>query len=164
MEVSRKLHEAYKNEEDCWQQKSQNICHTSGDFNTNFYQALSKQRRARNSIVGLHDEGGHWITEDKGVENGTVDNFDDLFHATSPSEFEGFLYEITPTITPQLNQRLIRNAMEDEVKQALFRVHPEKAPGPDEMTSFFPTLLAYCLEYLLDLVNNFLSLGKWTQG
>lgn len=42
--------------------------YTAGDLNTKFYHALTKQRRARNMIVGLHDEAGNWITEDKGVE------------------------------------------------------------------------------------------------
>lgn len=52
MEVSRKLQAAYKDEEDFWQQKSRNMWHTSGDLNTNFYHALTKQRRTRNRIVG----------------------------------------------------------------------------------------------------------------
>ena len=59
MEVSRKLQEAYKDEEDFWQQKSRNMWHTSGDQNTKFYHALTKQRRARNRIVGLYDSDGN---------------------------------------------------------------------------------------------------------
>ena len=55
LEVSRKLQEAYKDEEDFWQQKNRNMWHTSGDLNTKFYHALTKQRRARNRIVGLYD-------------------------------------------------------------------------------------------------------------
>lgn len=41
--------------------------HTSRYFNTKFYHALTKQRHARNMVVGLHVEGGHWIKEEKGV-------------------------------------------------------------------------------------------------
>lgn len=52
--------------------------------------------------------------------------------------------EITPTITPQMNQRLIMLATEDEVRQTLFIIHLEKAFGPDGMTSsIFQTLMAY---------------------
>ena len=58
VDVSRKLQEAYKDEEDYWQQKSQNMWHTSENLNTKFYHALTKQRRTRNRIVGLHDEDG----------------------------------------------------------------------------------------------------------
>lgn len=51
LEVSRKLQEAYKDEEDYWQQKSRNMWYTSRDLNIKFYNALTKQRRARNRIV-----------------------------------------------------------------------------------------------------------------
>lgn len=48
--------------------------------------------------MGLHDEAGNWITEDKGVEKVAVDYFDDLFTTTS-SDFESFVMDITPGIT-----------------------------------------------------------------
>ena len=103
LEVSRKLQEAYKDEEDYWHQKSRNMWYSSGDLNTKFYHALTKQRRVRNRIVGLHDVDGNWITEDNGVEKVAIDYFEDLFSTTSPSEFDSFLAEVTPGITPQMN-------------------------------------------------------------
>ena len=102
--------------------------HTSEDLNTKFYHALTKQRRARNIIVGLYDTNGEWIIEEQGVEKVAVDYFGDLFQKTSPTKFNVFLEEIIPTITPQMNQRLIRLATEEEVRQALFMMHPEKVP------------------------------------
>ncbi|KAF8105275.1 hypothetical protein N665_0160s0011 [Sinapis alba] len=44
LEVSRKLQEAYKDEEDFWQQKSRTMWNTAGDLNIKFYHALTKQR------------------------------------------------------------------------------------------------------------------------
>jgi len=61
--------------------------HTSGDLNTKFYHALTKQRRARNRIVGLYDSDGNWIIEEQGVEKVAVDYFDDLFQTTTPTGF-----------------------------------------------------------------------------
>ena len=137
VEVSWKLQDAYKDEEDYWHQKSRNMWYTGGDLNKKIYHALTKQQRVRNRIVRLHDEAGNWITEDKGVEKVAVDYFDELFTTTSPSEFDSFLTEITPGITLQMNQRLLRIETEDEVQQALFMMHPEKAPDPDGMTALF---------------------------
>ena len=160
MDVSRKLQEAYKDEEEYWQQKNLNMWHTSGDLNTKFYHALTKQRRARNRIVGLYDTNGEWVVEEQGVEKVAVDYFDDLFQTTSPTEFEGFLEEIIPTITPQMNQRLIRLATEEEVRQTLFMMHPEKAPGPDGMTAlFFQHSWNIIKKDLLEMVNDFMSSG-----
>ena len=131
------LQEAYKDEEEYWHQKSRNMWHSSGDLNTKFYHTLTKHRRIRNKIVGLHDEMGNWITEDNGIEKVAVDYFEGLFSTTTPTEFDGFLEEIVSSISPQMNQVLLRIATEEEVRQALFMMHPEKAPGPDRMTAFF---------------------------
>ena len=137
LEISRKLQETYKDEEEYWHQKSRNTWYSSGDLNTKFYHVLTKQQRVRNRIVGLHDAAGNWITEDTGVEKMTVDYFEEFFTATSPTKFDDFLTEVTPGITPQMNQRLLGIAMENEVREALFMMHPENAPGPDSMTTLF---------------------------
>ena len=143
LEVSKKLQEAYKDEQEYLHQKSRNMWYSSGDLNTKFYHALTKQRRVRNKIVRLHAERGNWITEENKVEKVSVDYFNDLFSTTSPTEFDSFLEEIAPSISPQMNQILLRIATEEEVRQALFMMHPEKAPGPDGMTAlFFSTFLA----------------------
>ena len=120
LEVSRKLQEAYKDEEEYWHQKSRNMWYSSGDLNTKFYHVLTKQRRVRNKIVRLHDDVGNWITDENGVEKVAVDYFDGLFRSTTPTEFEGFLVEVVPSISPQMNQLLLRIATEEEVRQALF--------------------------------------------
>ncbi|XP_048605496.1 uncharacterized protein LOC125583011 [Brassica napus] len=137
IEISKKLQEAYKDEEEYWHQKSRNMWYSSGDLNTKFYHALTKQRRIRNKIVGLHDERGNWVTDETGVEKVAVDYFEDLFTSTTPTEFDSFLEEIGTSITPQMNHMLLRVATEEEVRQALFMMHPEKAPGPDGMTALF---------------------------
>ncbi|KAF8050187.1 hypothetical protein N665_2031s0005 [Sinapis alba] len=89
IEVSRKLQEAYKDEEEFCQQKSRNLWHIGGDLNTKYYHALTKQRRANNRIVGLYDTEGNWVVEEKGVPKVAVDYFDELFKTTSPTDFEG---------------------------------------------------------------------------
>lgn len=74
--------------------------YSSGDLNTKFYHALTKQRHIHNRIVGLYDANGNSITEDKCVEQVAVDYFEDLFSTTSPTEFDGSLADITLGITP----------------------------------------------------------------
>ena len=137
LEVSRKLQGVYKDEEEYWHQKIQNMWYSSGDLNTKFYHALTKQRRAHNRIVGLHDENGNWITGEEGVEKVAVDYFEELFSTIFPSGFDSFLSEVASSITPQMNQRLLRATTKEEVRQTLFMMHPEKAQGPDGMTSLF---------------------------
>ena len=135
--------------------------YSSGDLNTKFYHALTKQQRVRNRIVGLHDAAGNLITEDNGVEKVTIDYFEELFSTTSPSDFDNFLSEITPEITPQMNQQLVTIATEEEVREALFMMHPEKAPGPDGMTTLsFQHSWHIIKSDLVDMVTNFLVSGE----
>ena len=73
-----------------------------------------------------------------------ADYFKELFSTTSPSEFDNFLTEVTLDITPQMNQRLVRLATKEEVKEALFMMHPEKGARTGwHDISIFPTHLAY---------------------
>ena len=64
--------------------------------------------------MGLHEVAGNWITEDNGIEKVAVKYFEDLSSTTCPSEFDNFLTEVTPSITSQMNQRLLKAATEDE--------------------------------------------------
>ena len=90
-----------------------------------------------------------------------VDYFEELFTTTSPSGFEEFLSEVTPCITPQMNQRLMRIATEEEVREALFMMHPEKAPGPDGMTALFFQHSWHIIKGdLVEMVNDFLVSGE----
>lgn len=67
-----------------------------------------------------------------------INYFKELFSITFPPKFDRFLSEITiPDIISQMNQRLLKIAIEDEVREVLFMMHPEKASGPDGMTTFF---------------------------
>ena len=93
-EVSRKLKEAYRDEELYWEQKSRTLWHTCGDRNTKFYHALTKQRRIQNRIIGLYNEDGDWINSEADIEGVAVKYFKDLFHSTSPLEFDSFLAEV----------------------------------------------------------------------
>ena len=90
LEVSRKLKEAYRDEELFWKQKSRTTWHAKGDRNTKFYHALTKQRWIQNKIVGLHNSDGDWATSEAGIEGVAIDYFKDLFSTTSPSGYEEF--------------------------------------------------------------------------
>ena len=62
--------------------------------------------------MGLYDYDGNWIIEEQGVEKVVVDYFDDLFQTTTPTGFDDFLDAIKSSITPHMNQRLLRLATE----------------------------------------------------
>ena len=131
-----------------------------GDNNSKYFHAITKQRRARNRITGLHDEHGAWKVEDDDIQMVAVSYFQNLFLTSNPQAFDEALGEIQPRITEQINDFLKASATEIEVRMALFMIHPEKAPGPDGMTAlFFQKAWATIKTDLLTLVNSFLEDG-----
>ncbi|KAG7564814.1 Myc-type basic helix-loop-helix (bHLH) domain [Arabidopsis suecica] len=73
------------------------------------------------------------ILEDKDIQTIAVSYFEELFTTTKPEAFEESLAEVQTLITEQINNFLTAPATEGEVRTALFMMHPEKAPGPDEV-------------------------------
>lgn len=44
---------------------------------------------------------------------------------------------LKPVITEEMNQNLIKAPIAEEIKQAMFSIHPDKAPGPDGFSACF---------------------------
>ena len=63
--------------------------------------------------------------------------FKDLFVATPIVNIEGVVQAVERQVTPQMNDRLTQRYSPDEVRTALFQMHPSKASGPDGMSLFF---------------------------
>ncbi|XP_024008064.1 uncharacterized protein LOC112084035 [Eutrema salsugineum] len=131
-DIRRKLCAALREEEMLWQQKSREKWHKNGDKNTKFFHALTKQRRARNRIVSLKDSNGHLVENARGIEKVAATYFQDLFSSSIPSDPENSLRFITEKVSDNTNQLLLKDPSEKEIKDALFDINPDKAPGPDE--------------------------------
>ena len=50
---------------------------------------------------------------------------------------EPVLDSVDRVVTPNMNSTLLQPYTPNEVKQALFQMHPSKSPGPDGMSPFF---------------------------
>ena len=120
-----------------WKQKSRVLWLREGDRNTNFFHALTKQRRARNKITQLRDENGNVIEDEEGLVAIATSYFRQIFESSDPEDIEEALAQVPTTITGVMNDNLTAPVTEWEVKLALFAMHPEKAPGPDGMTALF---------------------------
>lgn len=50
---------------------------------------------------------------------------------------ETVLDPVERLVTPDMNQQLLQPYTPEEIKRALFQMHPSKSPGPDGMSPFF---------------------------
>ncbi|XP_023642406.1 uncharacterized protein LOC111831641 [Capsella rubella] len=73
---------------------------------------------------------------------------------------ETWLLEVPVLVTPSMNVSLTREITEEEVKRALFSLHPTKTPGPDGMTAlFYQKFWDVIKKDLTTLVKNFFTSG-----
>ena len=63
--------------------------------------------------------------------------FQQLYTTTNPNEIGAILDKVDRVFTPDLNQNLLQPYTPDEIKRALFQMHPSKSPGLDGMSPFF---------------------------
>ena len=120
-----------------WKQKSRVLWLKDGDRNTKFFHALTKQRRARNRITRLKKTQGGWAESDAGIEQVATEYFQCLFTSSQPGDFDEALRYVTEKITPAMNASLTCPTSDHEIEQAVKDINPDKAPGPDVMTSLF---------------------------
>jgi hypothetical protein len=124
-------------EEVFWCQRSRVSWLKGGDRNTSFFHESASQRKKANTIVGLRDLNDNWQTDMGTMESIAVAYFNHLFTSSIPSTVGEVVQYVDPVVTTDTNADLMRPFTYDEVKRALFQMHPSKAPGPDGMTVLF---------------------------
>ena len=79
----KELSDALKAEELFWKQKSRVFWLREGDRNTKSFQALTKQRRARNKITQLLDENGNVVEDEEGLVAIATSYFRKIFESSN---------------------------------------------------------------------------------
>ncbi|KAL6208609.1 hypothetical protein ACLB2K_019558 [Fragaria x ananassa] len=121
------------------EERSQAIWLKDGDRNSKFFHRSALNRRKKNKLKGLFDRHGVWQNTPQGIENVVISNFQDLFARQEPNTVaqNQVLQTIQPRVTSVINQILTAPYWLEEVKDALFQMHPSKALGPDGISPFF---------------------------
>ncbi|XP_057444610.1 uncharacterized protein LOC130736850 [Lotus japonicus] len=128
-EASKELDNLLEQEEIWWGQRSRATWLKHGDKNSKFFHQKASQRRKRNMIEQLRDDRGRKFEEDKDISRVLMDYFTNLFATSHPSGVE----EVTSLVAGRLSTAHLTILSEpfskEEVEEALFQMHPTKAPG-----------------------------------
>ncbi|KAM6553278.1 hypothetical protein CsatB_014040 [Cannabis sativa] len=128
---------SWSKQESMWRQRSRETWLALGDRNTKFFHTATNIRRRRNSIWAIKDKEGR-IWKDK-MSIGRVINahFTELYTSTRPV-FDDKLENLeVKSISHSENEEMSRTPSVEEIKSAVFSLHPLKAPGPDGFSGCF---------------------------
>ncbi|XP_060962217.1 uncharacterized protein LOC115711062 [Cannabis sativa] len=134
--AEKSLTEILTQQEVFWKQRSKQLWLREGDSNSKFFHAKATSRKKNNAITRLQNSSGTWVDWSSGLHDVIHMYFSELFTSTNALT-DAVVAGITPSISSTHNEDLIRPVHEDEVRRALFQMHPDKAPGPDGMTPGF---------------------------
>jgi exonuclease III len=143
-----------------WRQRSRAVWLESGDKNTKFFHQKATQRRRTNTITGLLDSLDIW-QEDTQVIGRIIENyFSQMFTSATQCQTEITTETLDQVVTPLHNQTLLSPYTAEEIKKAVFQMHPSKSPGPDGMSCFFFQKYWHILgDNITQAVLSFLSSG-----
>ncbi|XP_057999137.1 uncharacterized protein LOC110645644 [Hevea brasiliensis] len=91
---------------------------------------MATTRRKKNQIQQLKNGNGEWVTWENGLDQVVIDYFQSLF-TTLNGDMEEVLRHVQARVSSTNADFLVLPYTNDNVKNAVFGMHPDKAPGPD---------------------------------
>uniref|UniRef100_A0A803PUD0 Reverse transcriptase domain-containing protein n=1 Tax=Cannabis sativa TaxID=3483 RepID=A0A803PUD0_CANSA len=142
-----------------WKQRSKQLWLREGDQNSKYFHAMASSRRRNNLIHKLRNADGGWVTWDDGLPNLMSTYFGQLF-TPGLVEDHDVVGTVSGVVSQAQNTMLLEPISDEEIRRALFQMHPDKSPGPDGMTpGFFQKLWPVVGNDVRLLVRSFFDSG-----
>jgi hypothetical protein len=120
-----------------WRQRAHVNWLQKGGRNTSFFHAACRERKKNNYIGRLRREDGVWL-ENEGEKQDFISNyFSMLFRSNGGHNSQQLLNVVDKRVSRSMNDGLVKEFTEEEVKAALNSIGDLKAPGTDGMPSVF---------------------------
>ncbi|VFQ96694.1 unnamed protein product [Cuscuta campestris] len=128
---------AVANECSFWKQKANIKWMEEGDSNSKFFHDFVKGRRARSKIRSMTDQNGKMCTDLSQIQKMAVDHYTKLFWENKQVQMDPILEYLEQTITPTDNDNIMKIPTEKEIRDAVWNLNPNSAPGPDGFNGNF---------------------------
>lgn len=110
-----------------------------------FFHKQAQARKGRNSIKEIKEESSD-LRDFASIKIAASEHFENLYREDIRADHNISLLDAVPKIiSPKINQALESIITPKEVKEALFAMEPDKAPGPD---GFTPRFLQTCWQII----------------
>jgi len=127
-----------REEEIKWYERAKVKTLLQGDNNTHFFHLVANGKHRKHHIFRLEQEDGI-IVSDTNLKNYITNYYKNLFGQPEANNFslvESRIEDI-PQVSAEENIMLTSPFTEEEVKQAVFQMEHNKAPGPDGFPAEF---------------------------
>lgn len=125
------LNHCMNQEEIYWKQRAKQFWLKEGDMNTKFFHRYASARKQKNQILKLKDSVGSWVEGDN-MRSVIYKYYVNIYKSAGTQEVD-FVDGIQKKVTEAQNSLLLKPFESEEVKEAIFSMHPDKALGPDGM-------------------------------
>ena len=116
-----------------WRQRAHVHWLREGDRNTKFFHQYASDRKRINKINKLVKDDGGVVEDTSGLKLLITDFYKSLFESHAGARFEELLNQVHQKVTTDMNNYLMGEYRDEEIKQALDSMGDLKAPGVDGM-------------------------------
>ena len=131
------LQEWLQREETLWRQKARIKWLFAADLNTKFFNLTTIIRRRKNAIDFIKNQQGSWVSGRKEIGRCFESFFRNLFETSNPSILNNLDNLICPSLFEEDIQMLTKIPTPEEVKDVVFSMNSNKAPGLNGMSAHF---------------------------
>ncbi|XP_030505125.2 uncharacterized protein LOC115720103 [Cannabis sativa] len=135
-EARNRLFEILEQRETFWKQRAKQFWLKGGDKNSKYFHKTASSRKQHNTILQLKDDHGNWVDWNNGLANVINSYFNSIF-STGNTHCQEVIDSVSVIVPIFANEELSKSVSEEEVRKAIFQMHPDKSPGPDGMTQAF---------------------------
>lgn len=132
-----KLNKVLQQEQTFWRQRAKVFWLIDEDLNTKFFHRSATNRKKKNQLKGLFDKDGQWCTTDSDIETIVLQYYSELFSTSLPTNINEAVNLLPQIISEDMNAILSKQLSVEEIRLALFQMHPSKASGPDGFSPCF---------------------------
>ncbi|XP_074291857.1 uncharacterized protein LOC141618672 [Silene latifolia] len=137
-EANQTFNVLYSAKMDYLKQKAKAHWLKDGDSNSAYFHGVLRARRNKNFICHINDQWNRTYNVQEGIQNAFLSYYTMLLGSKAPtSKVKKSIVRQGKVYTDFHRNILMATVTKEEVKEVIFQIHDDKAPGPDGFSSKF---------------------------